>query len=148
MKGITYEDLVTHYGMTVCNNETGCIYSASAHSRGTISHWRGDVIHWDMNRRVTKPGIVNFLRAIGRDVARTSITTTTFTTWIERMAEECMWTQKEAQQSWGVELPAGAFARERKWLKNNFEYLERTKTMTLGGYTSQAYLWVYSQEGA
>lgn len=149
MKGLTYEMLVTHYGLSVCNSENGCVYSPSAHSRGIISHWRGDVMHWNMNRGVTRPGLLTFLRAIARDNIKTAIALggKPRGSWMLEMAEVCMWAQREAQQQWKVVIPKSAFKREKTYVRE-YHYLPRIKKgeMTPDDYTTPLYMWATTQD--
>lgn len=138
---ISYEDLVTHYGLSVCDNELNCVYSRSAHSRGKVSHWRGDVMHWSMNRRVTRPGIIAFLRAVARDTLPHGLS------WRENIANECMWAQREAQEKWGVAVPPNAFRREKSWVRGDYDYREKQGKLSIDEVTTPIYTWSHTQEG-
>jgi hypothetical protein len=148
VKGITYYDLVRHYGLEVCNLESGCVYSPSTHKRGKISHWRGDIMHWYMNRLVTRPGLLMFLRAIARDRIDEEIASAgVFTPWFKRIADECMWAQREAQEKWKVKIPKSAYKREKGWILNYWYTPMIIKgEMNIEEYTSPTYMWANTQE--
>lgn len=148
MKGVTYEDLVRHYGLSVCDNESGCVYSWSTHKRGKISHWRGDVMHWYMKRLVTRPGLLLFLRAIARDRIEARIMASgARPMWYMSISEECMWAQREAQEKWKVKIPKSAYKREKHWVRN-YWYAPMIKKgeMNIEEYTTPMYMWAHTQE--
>ena len=149
MKGITYYDLVKHYGLEVCNLEPGCVYSTSTHKRGKISHWRGDVMHWYMNRLVTRPGFLMFLRAIARDRIELAALSGSakYDRWFMRIAEECMWAQREAQEKWKVKIPKSAYKREKSWILNYwYSPMIKKGEMNIDEYTTPMYMWANTQE--
>lgn len=149
MKGITYEDLVKHYGLEVCPGEPGCVYSPSTHKRGKISHWRGDVMHWYMNRSVTRPGLLAFLRALARDRTELAIASgsTKYDKWFKRIGEECMWAQREAQETWKLKIPRSAFRREKGWIMSYwYKPMIAKGEMNIEEYTTPMYMWASTQE--
>ena len=143
MKGLTYENLVTHYGLSSCSNEPGCLLSRTVHRRGQITHWRGDIFHWDVNRNVTRPGLITFLRVIARERFRGA------TPWPREVAEGCMWVQEQAQRQWGVKIPPNTFKRDKDYVRDVwYEHKKKRGELSIEDYMSPMYAWAYTQEEA